>query len=875
MDYFVSPNGDDANPGTQQKPFATLARARDEVRKLKAGGPLKEPVTVWVRGGVYALVETLTLAAEDSGTREAPIVYRAFAGERPVIIGGKNITGFVPFKGPILKTDIAAQGLKGVNFRQLFFDGKRMHLARYPNYDPENPYGGGWAYADGTPVSMYQEVANESKRTLRYKEQDARQWERPEEGEVFVFPRYNWWNNIVRIASVDSEKREITLTADCSYAIRPGDRYYVRGLFEELDAPGEWYLDTQSWTLYFYPPSPLAGKNVYAPVLRTIIAMNNVSHVTFRGFTIECCEGTAVYLRNCNECLIAGNTIRNVGDYNGNGVTVEGGRSNGVVGNDIYEVGRDAISISGRDRITLTSAENYAENNYIHHTGVFYKQGVGISLTGCGNRASHNLIHDCPRFGILFVGNNLVIEFNRIRHVNLETEDTGVIYTGGRDWISSRGTVVRYNFFSDSLGFGRNREGKWVSPHFAWGIYLDDNAGGVDVIGNIVARCARACLHLHSARDNLIENNIFIEGGEYQYQYNGWTTSHPFWVNNIASMVKGYESVINQPAWQKMRNMHIHPERAPLPDGKVMTGNIFRRNILYWRNPQAALLQMANVPFDHNEFDFNLIWHFGQPLRTGQRKIKGVQGPNLAPNPGFEEGEPGGIPKGWRWQVRPNDSRAALDDTEHAEGKQSVRIEGRGTISRANQTLYPNFVSDEIGVKPGQTFRLTARVKAAEPGTKFAMMPQSYIANVYFWAKDLTTTAGTEWKEYEIIFKFPAPGDPDYREEMKSICIRFDIRQDSGTIWIDDVTLHEAIGMDEWESWQALGVDTHSIIADPLFVNPEKDDYRLRPNSPAFKLGFQPIPVEKIGPYEHELRASWPIVEAVGAREKPVTQEKH
>ena len=75
---------------------------------------------------------------------------------------------------------------------------------------------------------------------------------------------------------------------------------------------------------------------------------------------------------------------------------------------------------------------------------------------------------------------------------------------------------------------------------------------------------------------------------------------------------------------------------------------------------------------------------------------------------------------------------------------------------------------------------------------------------------------------------------------------------------------------DEWASWQSLGMDRHSKVADPQFVAADHDDYRLSPGSPAFELGFQPIPVEKIGPYRDELRASWPIVEAEGAREHPV-----
>jgi len=88
-----------------------------------------------------------------------------------------------------------------------------------------------------------------------------------------------------------------------------------------------------------------------------------------------------------------------VGDYRGSGVSVAGGRRNGVVGCDIHDTGASAIGLAGGDRVTLTAAENYADNNYIHHVGVYYKQGVGVAMSGVGNRASHNLIHDTPRMG--------------------------------------------------------------------------------------------------------------------------------------------------------------------------------------------------------------------------------------------------------------------------------------------------------------------------------------------------------------------------------------------------------------------------------------------------------------------------------------------
>ena len=879
---FVAPDGNDswsgqlaaANAAQTDGPFATFERTRDEIRQRRASGTLRTPVTVLARGGLHALPRTLKLDAKDSGTPGAPIVWRAYRDERPVLIGGRAITGFTPHERGILKADVGAQGFRGVYFRQLICDGVRQHLARYPNFDPRNPYGGGWAYADGKPVPMYAEVPGEDRRTLQYKAGDARDWSRPEDGEVFVFPRYNWWNNIVRIASLDRAQRIIKLAGDCSYPIRPTDRYYVRNLFEELDAPGEWYLDRQTWTLYLWPPAALAGRPVYAPLLRTLLELGpGTAHVTFRGLTFECCEGTAIMLRDTSNCLIAGCTIRNVGDYHGSGVSIDGGRNNGVAGCDIYQTGSHGVSLSGGDRKTLTPAENFADNNYIHHFGVFYKQGVGVALHGCGNRASHNLIHDGPRMGIMFGGNNLVIEYNHIRHVNLETADTGAIYTGGRDWLGSRGTVVRHNYFHDILGFGQEN-GKWVSPHYCWGVYLDDNTGGVDVIGNIVARCVRGLIHLHNGRDNLIENNIFVDGRLQQMECNGWTATHSYWTSHLPTMIQGFESVKDQPAWRGMRNMQLHPKDAVLPDGKIMSGNVYRRNIIAYHAPQAKYVSFRTFPFDHNQCDGNLIWHYGQPLLTGQVVPGKDLSDNLAPNPGFEEGTPGSLPKDWSWQIRPTPAaKAGIVEAGAATGRRALRIEA-AFVKEKPRDNFPIVVSKEFLLTPGHSYSLAARLKATQAGARANLMLQSYVAQVYFWASSPNETkVGTEWQNYEFTFKIPAPGDKNYHERMKTFRCRIDFRDESGALLADDVRLTEVETLDEWASWQSLGMDRKSLVADPLFVDAAKDDYRLQPDSPARKLGFQQIPVEKIGPHADELRATWPIVEAEGAREKPLVSE--
>ena len=704
-DLFVSPVGRDAWSGRlaapaadgTDGPFATLERARDEIRRRRAAGETAGSFRVQVRAGRYSLARPLQLDARDSGTAAAPVEWRGYRDEHPLILGGKPIGDFTSHKGKILKADVGAQGFKGVNFRMLLCEGRQQILARYPNYDPKNPYGGGFAYVPGQHVNMYSDLPGEDKRTFHYAEADARPWANPTEAEVLIFPRYNWWNNLVRIAALDPATRTITLAADCSYSIRPDDRYYVRNVREELDSPGEWYLDRVTATLYFWPPDGADLTTVFAPTLRTLLQLGaGTAHVTFRGFVFEGAEGTAITFKDTTACRLVASTIRNVGDYSGNGIAIDGGTANGVVGCDLHEIGSSAISLSGGDQKTLTSAGNFAENNYIHHTGRLYKQGVGVSLRGIGQRAAHNLIHDCPRFAIQFMGNNHVIEFNHVRHVNLETEDTGAIYTGGRDWLGARGSVIRYNFFHDMLGFGFEK-GKWVSPHFAWGVYLDDNTGGVTVFGNIVARARRGLIHLHNGRDNTVENNIFIDGTQQQIQLSGWTDKHRYWTTHSPTMIKAYESVIDQPVWRAMPHMDLHPRDAVLPDHTIMAGNTFSKNILYWTNPAANYVAARSFSFAHNSIDGNLLWHADQPIRTGQKKD----------------------------------------------------------------------------------------------------------------------------------------------------------------------------GVDNWAAWQATGLDRHSVIADPLFVDSARDDYRLRPESPAFALGFKPIPVEKIGPYASPDRASWPIVEVEGAREHP------
>ena len=507
-DFHVAPTGDDRNPGNKLKPFATLERARDAIRVLKkAGGLPKGGVTVWVRGGIYTIASTLELTADDSGAKDAPIVYRVFEGEDARLVGGKEIAFFEPVRDPkilrrldegcrdkILQADLKARGITDFGritargFRwdphpaglELFFQDKPMTLARWPNGD--------WAEIAEVPAGK-----NGGKFT--YEGDRPKRWTEVNDVWVHGYWRYDWADSYNKVESIDTETREIVIQEPQSiYGYRASQRYYALNILEELDEAGEWYLDRKTGILYFWPPSPLnKGKTFVSLLEEPVVALRDVSYVTLRSFIIECSRGNGVEITGGFHNTIAGCTIRNIGNA---AICVSGGRENGVVACDLYEIGDGGIILDGGDRLTLTPAGNYAKNNHIHDFGRLVRTyQPAIAISGVGNRVSHNLIHNSPHIGIWLHGNEHIIEFNDIHHVCLETTDVGAFYMG-RD-LTERGNIVRHNYFHELPKGGRHS------------IYLDDFAGGTTVYGNVFYDTDEA-IYINSGRGNIIKNNIFV-----------------------------------------------------------------------------------------------------------------------------------------------------------------------------------------------------------------------------------------------------------------------------------------------------------------------------------------------------------------------------
>ncbi|MBN1909506.1 MAG: right-handed parallel beta-helix repeat-containing protein [Pirellulales bacterium] len=520
VEFLVAPNGNDIWSGSIETPnaqgsdgpLATMAGARDTVRKWKQENELPEGgIRVVVRGGTYTLDRPLGFSADDSGTKDRPIVYQAKPGETVRLLGGRVVTKWRPVTDqqvrakldPVARNQVRQADLKGLGITdfgsplgggiELFFDNKPMTVARWPNQ--------GFVRVVDVLGKTQRNVRSKKgcvEGVFAYEGDRPSRWGDEPNGCVHGYWFWDWADERHAIISIDPEHHRLEVAPPFhNYGYRKGQWFYAFNLQSELDQPGEWYLDRQHGILYFWPPTPIEQGEAIVSVLPTIVTMNDISHVTLRGFIVEGARGDAIAISGGEEGRIVGCTIRNVGGW---AVRVAGGRQHSVVGCDMYQMGRGGIALSGGDRTTLTPAGHVADNNHIHHyarTKRVYQPG--ITLQGVGNRASHNLIHDAPHMGMGFGGNNHRIELNEIHHVCQESNDAGAIYTG-RNW-TMRGTVIRHNYLHDISGF----EGRGCM-----GIYLDDMFCGTEISGNVFYRVTRAAF-IGGGRDCLVANNLFVD----------------------------------------------------------------------------------------------------------------------------------------------------------------------------------------------------------------------------------------------------------------------------------------------------------------------------------------------------------------------------
>ncbi|MBB6731594.1 Ig-like domain-containing protein [Cohnella zeiphila] len=545
--FYVATDGSDSNPGTLDAPFQTLEKARDAIRELKSESGLPSGgVTVYLRGGKYERSASFQLEEQDSGSADSPIKYQAYPGESVTLTGGQSLakSWFTPVtdqailnriisadaRTKVLQVDLRAHGITdyGVISRhgyykandvsqvppmELYVDGQDMTLARWPNNGTVQM----GDIVDPGPTRSDADLQDRGG-TFTYTYDRPQYWTQADDIWLDGIFGYSWEWSYNKVASIDTANKTITLRyGEMSGLLKNWypDFHFASNLLEEIDMPGEYYIDRTSGILYFLPTASFGqdAPDIAVTMLGTpMINALNVSHVTFEDLTLEDGRDSAVVVMGGDHVLVSHCEIRN---FTNGGVQINTqsrwlyndfatatGTDIGVVNSHIHHIGGTAVTLNGGDRTTLTHGNNYVEDSHIHDFAYYHKAyNPAVILTGVGNRVSHNEIHDAPHPGILVFGNDQLIEYNDIYDVCKMFSDLGAIYMNAGETPQQRGTVIRRNYFHN---IGESKAG-------VQGVYPDNFTMGLTIDENIFYKMGNAAINNNGGAHITARNNLFVD----------------------------------------------------------------------------------------------------------------------------------------------------------------------------------------------------------------------------------------------------------------------------------------------------------------------------------------------------------------------------
>lgn len=605
--FYVSASGDDAAGGTDiDRPFRTLERARDAVRQLKAGGSLDAPVTVYLRGGHHALAEPLVLEPVDSGTTACPVLYRAYANEQPVITGGRRVAGWTRRQDGVWTADVPAVKAGQWDFRQLYVNGRQYRRARIPNEGFLRVAG----CPEGTPGTVHYHKDCQS---FEFAPGDLDPtWTNLDDVEVIVY--HFWTDSHLPIESIDTEKNLVTFkhkagkvfTDDFS---EDGARYIVENVFEELDEPGEWYLNRRTGVLFVIPRpgDDLKSAEVIAPFAPAFLRFEGdpvnrqyVEHIAFDGLSFEYTnwrlplgnsndrQGSAsipaaITLMGTRRCRFDRCRVANIGTFAfeiGVGCT-----DNHFTYNEISHIAAGGFRINGateRDHLLQRTGNNVITDNVLQYYGEDYPSAVGVLLMNTsGNHVAHNAIHHGWYTGVSIgwvwgyqrsISRDNVVEFNHIHHIGQGLlSDMGAIYTLG----ISPGTVLRNNLIHDVE----------ANHYGGWGIYNDEGSSHILIENNVVYNTKFAGYNIHFCKEVTVRNNIFAFG-RLQQLSRSRVEPHKsvFFENNIVYWTEG--KLLDGNWKDKPYTFYFHPKDG---SGTRETTSTFDMDWNVYFNPTQKL----------------------------------------------------------------------------------------------------------------------------------------------------------------------------------------------------------------------------------------------------------------------------------------------
>ncbi|WP_025761837.1 PDZ domain-containing protein [Dyadobacter tibetensis] len=590
LDLYVSLKGDDRNPGTMQKPLATLQGAQLKIRTIQV------PVTVYVRAGTYYLSKPILFGPEDSREPKQRTIFKPYANEHVVISGGVPISlQWKRHRDNILKAQVPQELL----FDQIYLDGQKQRMARFPNFDPAASHFGGYSEEVLSPERI-------------------KKWKNPTGAFIHALHSHEWGGYHYRVIGKKSEG-ELDLEGGYQNNRQMGmhKKYrFIENIFEELDTLHEWYFDKGAQTLYLYGSDiqAISKQKLVTPQLKSLIMFRGTANTPVRNIHIEGFEfahvlrsfmdtkepllrsdwaiyrGGTVLLEGTENCSVKKCYFNEVG---GNGVFFSNyNRSGEVSGCHIKNAGASGICFVGDPAAVRSPSFEYHQsipykemdlkpgpvnNNYpaeckvydnlIHDIGTVEKQVAGVHISmSMDIEVSHNTIYNVPRSGINISegtwGGHL-IEFNDVFNTVLETGDHGAFNSWGRDrfWHPNRkvmDSLVASHPELILLDVQKTivlRNNRFRCDH-GWDIDLDDGSSNYYIYNNL---CLNGGLKLREGFNRKVENNIMVNNSFHPHVW--FANSKDIFRHNIVT--KPYFPIrVNY--WGQEVNYNFFPDQKSL-----------------------------------------------------------------------------------------------------------------------------------------------------------------------------------------------------------------------------------------------------------------------------------------------------------------------